>query len=466
METYTEELVATGKDMEEERTCCRNSTYSIVSKVAYLIGVPLRIFEHKYEPPRLEIYESMDKDKNARIIRHLCIIRTSIERGFSHISALMRQEHRSILSMPEYIPQESMDRLSMDGISFVRKTNTKLNQHIIEINRIISDRINNCKSYFPVWLNWSYLRDLFIMPKGLTEEGTKEAARTYFENLECYPYKIYINWVPQANGNILYNDKKFVTLLYQWHNDYFGDYNKVSDAGSFVKSSIYDFIDGADRAVMAVDCENSDPYRLCATLNGLDAEATSKIHKIILFDDVHTVDAWQILESHTDIPVEHVMTERVKQSKSLVDIEMTARTCMEHYKNQVDSFIIVSSDSDYWGLIASLPNARFLVMVEREKCGPDMKLALANSGIFYCYIDDFYDGNSEDIKKSALFNAVYRSLNSTLCFNAIEMFDSALSETRIDMPLAEKRQFFDKYIRKMQLVMDKSGNVSVQLNVK
>ncbi len=466
METYTEELVATGKDMEEERTCCRNSTYSIVSKVAYLIGVPLRIFEHKYEPPRLEIYESMDKDKNARIIRHLCIIRTSIERGFSHISALMRQEHRSILSMPEYIPQESMDRLSMDGISFVRKTNTKLNQHIIEINRIISDRINNCKSYFPVWLNWSYLRDLFIMPKGLTEEGTKEAARTYFENLECYPYKIYINWVPQANGNILYNDKKFVTLLYQWHNDYFGDYNKVSDAGSFVKSSIYDFIDGADRAVMAVDCENSDPYRLCATLNGLDAEATSKIHKIILFDDVHTVDAWRILESHTDIPVEHVMTERVKQSKSLVDIEMTARTCMEHYKNQVDSFIIVSSDSDYWGLIASLPNARFLVMVEREKCGPDMKLALANSGIFYCYIDDFYDGNSEDIKKSALFNAVYRSLNSTLCFNAIEMFDSALSETRIDMPLAEKRQFFDKYIRKMQLVMDKSGNVSVQLNVK
>lgn len=466
METYTEELVATGKDMEEERTCCRNSTYSIVSKVAYLIGVPLRIFEHKYEPPRLEIYESMDKDKNARIIRHLCIIRTSIERGFSHISALMRQEHRSILSMPEYIPQESMDRLSMDGISFVRKTNTKLNQHIMEINRIISDRINNCKSYFPVWLNWSYLRDLFIMPKGLTEEGTKEAARTYFENLECYPYKIYINWVPQANGNILYNDKKFVTLLYQWHNDYFGDYNKVSDAGSFVKSSIYDFIDGADRAVMAVDCENSDPYRLCATLNGLDAEATSKIHKIILFDDVHTVDAWRILESHTDIPVEHVMTERVKQSKSLVDIEMTARTCMEHYKNQVDSFIIVSSDSDYWGLIASLPNARFLVMVEREKCGPDMKLALANSGIFYCYIDDFYDGNSEDIKKSALFNAVYRSLNSTLRFNAIEMFDSALSETRIDMPLAEKRQFFDKYIRKMQLVMDKSGNVSVQLNVK
>lgn len=29
-----------------------------------------------------------------------------------------------------------------------------------------------------------------------------------------------------------------------------------------------------------------------------------------------------------------------------------------------------------------------------------MKAALAESGIFYCYLDDFYSGNSEDIKKT------------------------------------------------------------------
>lgn len=74
----------------------------------------------------------------------------------------------------------------------------------------------------------------------------------------------------------------------------------------------------------------------------------------------------------------------------------------------MDSFVIVSSDSDYWGLISSLPDAHFLVMIEREKCGPDMKEALADSGIFYCYLDDFYSGNSEDIKKNALFKEMYR----------------------------------------------------------
>lgn len=466
MDTYLDEYVPTYEDIDEEQARYKDSTYDIVSKVAYLIGVPKRIFELEHEPPKLDIYERMDRDKNARIIRHLCVIRTAIERGFKHISEKMKYQYRSILSMPEHIPEESIQQLTADGINFYRKSNTKLNQHIVEINRIISDRINNCRYLFPTWLNWDYIKQLFIMANGLSEDGTKEAANTYFSNLECYPYKIYINWIPHPYGNILYNDKKFVTILYQQHNDYFTEYSRVSDAGSFVKSNIYDFVEYAERVVMAVDCENSDPYRLCATLKGLDQDILSKIQKIMLFDDVHTVNAWRILESHTKIPVEHIMTERVKQSKSLVDIELTARTCMEHYKNNVDSFVLVSSDSDYWGLISSLPDARFLVMIEREKCGPDMKAALANSGIFYCYIDDFYSGNSEAIKNSALFNELYRYLDDALKLNVNDMLDAAISATRITMTTQEKRQFYDKHIRQMKLVIDPDGNVSIELRRK
>ena len=367
METYTEELIETYEYFEEDqRVQYKDSTYDIISKVAYLIGVPKSIFENEHEPPKPEIYETLEKDKNARIIRNLCIIRAAIERRFGKINEKMRMEFKSIFTLPEYIPQDALNQLTLDGINFYKKSSTKLAHHIIEINRIICDRINNCKSIFPVWLNWEYIKEMFIMKDGLTEAGTKAAASIYFTHKECYPYSIFINWNPREEGNILYNDKKFVTLLYQWHNDYFADYSKVSDAGSFVKSNIYDFIDDAQKVVMAVDCENSDPYRLCATLKGLDADITSKIQKIMLFDDVHTVDAWRILESHTQIPVEHIMTERVKQTKSLVDIELTAMTCREHYRNLVDSFIIVSSDSDYWGLISTLPEAKFLVMIGGE----------------------------------------------------------------------------------------------------
>ena len=77
-----------------ERMTYRDSTYSIVSKVAYLIGVPKRIFENQHEPPQLEIFQQLENDKNARIIRHLCIIRTAIERNFKYINDKMRTEYK------------------------------------------------------------------------------------------------------------------------------------------------------------------------------------------------------------------------------------------------------------------------------------------------------------------------------------------------------------------------------------
>lgn len=273
-----------------------------------------------------------------------------------------------------------------------QKSSTKLFQHIIELNRIISNRINNCKPFFPLWLNWKYIQDLFIMPDGFTETGTKNAATLYYQHKQDYPYQMYMNWNPSNEGNILYNDKKFVTLLYRWHGDTFTEYNRVSDVSTYVKGSIQEFIGDSTQAVIVVDCENSDPYKLCATLKGLDYRNTAKISRILLFDDIHTASAWRILDNFTKISVEHILTERVKQNKSLVDIKLTARACQEHYQNHVDSFIIVSSDSDYWGLISSLPEARFLVMVEREKCSHAMKQALAESGIFIAILMIFIQG--------------------------------------------------------------------------
>lgn len=451
---------------DEDRISYKDSTYEIVSKIAYLIGVPLRIFENEYEAPKMEIYERLEADKTARIIRHLCIIRTAIERNFKYINDKMRFERASIMNIPEFVPQDSLNQLSADGINFIKKSSTKLCHHIIEINRVISDRINNCKKFFPLWINWLYIKDLFIMPDGLREAGTKAAANLYYSYKICYPYQMYINWMPQEAGNILYNDKKFMTLLYQWNNDCFSEYSKVSDAGSYIKGSVYEFIGSSEKVVVVVDCENSDPYKLCATLKSLDYQYTQKITSIILFDDVHTASAWRILDEFTHIPVEHMMIERVKKNKSLVDVMLISRTCQEHYQNNVDSFIIVSSDSDYWGLISSLNDARFLVMIERENCGPDLKNAFVNAGIFYCYIDDFYSGNTEGIKHSALFKEMYRYIDNTVRLNINEMFDEALRATRIEMSSAEKKQFISQYIKTMHMTIDDDGDVVLEFKRK
>lgn len=465
-QTSPEETAADPTPAEDEKIVYKDSTYEIVSKIAYLIGVPKRIFENEYEAPKLDIFTQLENDKTARIIRHLCIIRTAIERNFKYINDGMRYEYRSLFAMPEYIPMESLNQLNSDGISFVKKSNTKLFQHIIEINHLISDRINNCKKLFPLWLNWEYIKELFIMPNGLKENGTKAAAELYYTHKHCYPYQVYINWTPKEEGNILYNDKKFVTLLYQWHNEHFDQYSKVSDAGSYIKGSIYEFIDSSEKVVVVVDCENSDPYKLCATLKNLNYQYTQKIASIILFDDVHTATTWRILDDFMKIPVEHIMIDRVKQNKSLVDIMLTARACQEYYKNQVDSFIIVSSDSDYWGLITSLSDARFLVMIERDNCGRDLKNALVSAGIFYCYIDDFYSGNTEDLKRSALFKEMYRYIDNAVQLNINHMFDEALKATRIEMTPAERKQFMAQYIRTMQMTITPDGDVTLEFKRK
>lgn len=437
----------------------KDSTYEVVSVIAYLIGVP----EDKIcTYPQYAVFPKLHCDKNARIIRNLCIARTLIERNFKKINDAMQREYKSISNMPEYLPFNIIRQLNEDGANFIKKSSTKLTHHIIEINRLISDRINNCKPLFPDWVKWEYIRDLFIMPNGLTEAGTKAAADLYYPDQFFYPFQCYINWIPYDAGNILVNDKKFMTILYEQHNDYFADFNQTSDAGSLIKNRIYDFLDKSKKVVAFVDCENSDPYKLCAALRGLEPEELAKLSKIILFDDVHTTAAWSYLEHYTHIPVEHMLIERIHAGKSLVDGRLIARACQEHYVNSVDSILLVSSDSDYWSLISSLETANFLVMIESEKCGPDLKEALKESNIFYCYLDDFYAGGGEDLKATAVMVEVDRQLEG-YGFNLKDILEKAVTLTRASMTPTEQERFLEKSLKRLELNIDKEANVTISL---
>lgn len=436
--------------------------YEIVSIVAYLSGVPKRIFENEHEPPQMDVYKRLNAQKTARIVRNLCLLRNDFERNYKAISDAVIRDYRSMLSLSEYLTVTAFDELQQDGVALF-KSRSLPNDYILSINRFLADRINNVKPLIPEWINWEYIRSLLIMPDGLKESGIKAAADLYYSKKALYPYQVYINWNPVDEGNILYCDQKFVELLYEWNYDQFTDTSKVSDVSEFTKQNIYDFLDEARKVTFVVDCENSDPYNLCTTLQELPEDMFCKISKIILFDDVHTSTAWEILKDHVDIPVEYLLVERLKEDKSLVDMRLAVRTCREFFSEKVDSFVLVSSDSDYWALISEVPEARFLVMVEHEKCGPDIKDALISSGIFYCYIDDFYSGQSKDLKLSALMNEMNRYIDDSVRLNTRQMLDTALRNTRISMSPAEKNAFYDKYIKPMKLLIDADGNVTLEL---
>ena len=439
--------------------------FEIVSRTAYLIGVPKRIFEKDHEPPQLDIYDLLDNEKKARIIRNLCILRTQLERYFLKVCQGIQREGRSIMGMPEYIPIEALQALYDDGIDIYKNLKDP-SPFLFNLNQNIKNRINNCRDLFPDWMNWEYLSDIFIMPNGMTEAGTKVAAEFYYNNIQYYPYQQYINWPAEDCGNILYCDKKFVQLLYQWHGDEFNNVSLVSDVGERTKSNIYSFIEYSKKCVFVVDCENSDPYALCAAIRNLDQERLSKIDKIILFDDIHAASAWEILASYIDLNVEYIMIERLKDNKSLADIKVAARTCKEYYTNEVDSFVIVSSDSDYWGLMEELPEAKFLVMVEHEKCSGALKQALINKGIFYCYIDDFYAGGAEEIKSDALYRELSRRVEAALEIDLYQLMTDALERTRIEMTEKEIKKHINQLQNNINLCVSDDGVVHIHLKRK
>ena len=438
-------------------------TYVLVSKVAYLAGVERRIFENEYEPPKMEYFSQMDGNPNARIIRNLSMLRTAIEQNYSELYHAMRYDLKNLDTLPALIPTECLTVLKQDGIPLV-KANHKLNHYIIDINRHIANRINLCKDLFPLWLNWSYLRELFLMPDGYTESGIKRAANTYYAHKYQYPYQVYLNWSASNEGNILYNDKKFVSLLYERHEDRFSDFSKVSDAGFLTKEGVFRFAEQCQHVSIVVDCENADPYKLCGMLYSLEGSGLlPKVEKIVLYDDVHTTNAWKVLDRHTSIPVEHHMTKRIMAAKSLVDIQLAAGICREYYEHSTDGVILVSSDSDYWGLISMMPQIRFLVLFEQAKCGQATKDALGMAGTAHCCIDCFGTGDNNEIMTSALLDEVQTSLSNTLDVNLRSIFQEAYKNVRANMSSTEIQQFYSRYLKPTRIAFAEDGRAVIKL---
>ena len=46
-------------DYSGEQIAYKDSTYELVSKVAFLIGVPQRIFENEHEAPQLDVFNRL-----------------------------------------------------------------------------------------------------------------------------------------------------------------------------------------------------------------------------------------------------------------------------------------------------------------------------------------------------------------------------------------------------------------------
>lgn len=437
----------------------KNESKQLVSTVAYLIGVRSNAFDGdlfmKTE------YDKLDQIPEANKIRDLCLLRTALMKKGDDIDAEMLYFKPLNKVSATLVPQDAMTRLKNYGIEIV-KANRRSIGYITDVNALIGENIDNCKTLFPIWLEWRYVRNLFVMPRGNTEQGVSGAKGFFRSNRDFFPFHCYVNIPRHESGNILFNDKKFVNTLYGFNGDSFGDSKMLMDVADDERDNLARFLSAHKNICVVVDCENSNPYLLCDVLNNIKAhhgEDAESIKKVILFDDSNTVDAWRWISGYLKFPTEHILVERINEHKSLVDQRITATVQQEYYENNVTGFLLVSSDSDYWGLIA-YSKADFLVLAEREKTGSCFTEALKSAKVNYSFLEDFASTDSS-FKEGALTEMVNRYLSERVSIDLNSMFEMIFSGSKMPVTTKERNMMIDKMIKKIRLNFGKNGGLSI-----
>lgn len=471
LQNFSENLPLSSKSQIDSPRTKRD----IVSRVAYLIGVDDKHFgigqtENMNPQFYRSVYDEMNQDREARIVRNLCMLRTKLQRNFRAIFTEMNSDIKNIDAIPDLIPPEILHTLERDGIPFVRASR-RLEDYIVDVHNYLLPHVPNCQKFMPEWIKWPYIRNLFFIPKGNTVEGNKEAAKSYSEFRDLFPYQSYINWYPEdSDGNILRDDAKFIPILYERNRDRFYDMSKVTEAGDDAVDDPEEFFSRAERVLVAIDCENADPCKVIGIMKELDSRGLiRKISKILLVDDEHTSSQWRALRRNENLPLEYYMTDRVKDDKSAVDVALTIKFCREIVSAKsegkpIDSAIIISSDCDFWPLIELTPEVKFLVMLEYDNCSQAYYQRLQNNDVPFFYIDEYFTSGNLELKTEIVLQEMIREIEEGYLskMNVFSIMNRALMKLDLKMNESEAGQFYEKYISPMNIAFAKNGSAVLQ----
>ena len=191
---------------------------NIVATMAYLIGVRKSAWISSYGNECSDLLAELENNRNATTIRYLCKLRTTLMQRFKKTDLAIVHDCKNIDHI-EWYDTENIRQLEKWGYTILL-ANKRASDYSLHFNTLIRDNIDKCRELFPDWIAWEYVKDIFVIPKFTNEKIQKFEFEKYMENIEHYPFQMYIHWKPKDFGNILYNDGKFLEILYDMNNDY------------------------------------------------------------------------------------------------------------------------------------------------------------------------------------------------------------------------------------------------------
>ena len=213
----------------------------VVATVAYMIGVRKETLNKYYEESCSELLETHYNDQNATTIRYLCKLRTTLFQKFKKTDYEMKYNQAILDRLEEWYDTDNIKKLESWGIPIIQ-VNYSSEKYMEDFTRLINENIDKCEYLFHDWVKFEYIRELFCIPKHTKKNVFKSEFEKYMKNLNNYPFQMYIYWEPRERGNILFNDDKFLSIIYTQHKDYFWDKSKVKDADEDTKADIYEFL--------------------------------------------------------------------------------------------------------------------------------------------------------------------------------------------------------------------------------
>lgn len=419
-------------ELTDEETNRKISTEN-ADKTLFFIGVDSSVIlkAHPNEETK-ELIERLEADKNAMIMHHCNNAITTISRYFQKIS---RETSLASLNYCRVIDHELLkdDFCALENLGVTLNVcGNDLHKYIFALSDIVSKQIHEIKKFFDEWIEFENFKHALKPPK------SKEDIKKHQLNLGKYPYLHYFNWEnPVECGNPFFNDATTLRIIYENNHKRFTEFDRVVNASNFTMNSIYSFIGNGSKIQVFVDAENVDPYRFKSALDSLNNDELAKIDCInIYYDAVYSCSAWTMLENHLDIEVNAIPIERLKENKSLVDHKLITGVSKAVYKEDVDSIIIASSDSDFISVIDEV-EAKFLVMLESDKTCFEYKQSLRSKDVFYCQLDKFSKPQKDDFFKEVFDEEFKERIEETFKANALELISSACNATRASLSKLE-----------------------------
>ena len=151
----------------------------------------------------------------------------------------------------------------------------------------------------------------------------------------------------------------------------------------------------------------------------------------------------------------------------------------DYYENDIESAMLVSSDSDFWATIEELESkVHFYVLNEKIKTSKAIIETLDNHGIPHCYMDNFAQDVVQKFKLEVLYLGLesrVREFNETGTFMPLdvdelinELFEEAYIRAEESQLKKEKEAFYNKYLGNGLLIKPttEDGKLKLRLELK